>query len=425
MRHYSLYPIQCTLKETQLLREKADLQQAKFLMKKSIENFDNEFKFEAMRSANNPFYDKRNHVEYLIRSLDLYAQLLNETKSENPTVIIKELLEKSIHLAKEHELNLSSEKMSLISNSFYSLGKFADEKYQSICEHMKSTSFEEHTELMRQFQLERTRVSIVEPNSYFNLILHKQFEQDKAELRGLFALKMDYLCKSAEAYLYCLEFGTGGREVSVNHQNICVFRVVSLWTQNCQNEELNQIVKERIFKVATYKFYTLLHQLAARLSFSDKDSGKDTNSEGLFQSVLIELVVRIALDHPYHMLPIILQFSNSHKDQLINEKSSSTSSAKESGRSRLKETDSESEGSEKKFLLAEGRVRTANYIISLLKTKNDKIKMIIESMQIVCDAYIELANTIGLCLKFHYIYWHNIYYLTKKIYFLTKKRSKT
>jgi len=118
--------------------------------------------------------------------------------------------------------------------------------------------------------------------------------------------------------------------------------------------------------------------------------------EELFQSVLVELVVQIALEHPYHMLPIILQFSNSHKDQLIGEKAGSGSSTRTSARSRLKETDSESEGSERQFMLAEGRVNTANYVIGLLKSKSDRTKMIIESMQIVCDAYIELANTIGL-----------------------------
>lgn len=139
MRKFSFYPIQCALKESQLLREKLDLQRAKFIIKKSIDNFEQEFHRESVSNSTNLLYDKKNHVEYLISSLDLYAQLLNETKSENPTVIIRDLLEKSIVIAKEHELNLNSDKMNLISNSFYSLGKFADEKYKSICEHMKST----------------------------------------------------------------------------------------------------------------------------------------------------------------------------------------------------------------------------------------------------------------------------------------------
>ena len=130
---------------------------------------------------------------------------------------------------------------------------------------------------MRQFQLERSRVQIVEPNSYFNLILRKQFEQDKEEIRRLLAQRMDYLCKAIEAYLFCLQYGgkhttknNATAETHLDHQNICVFRLISLWTQNCDNMELNEIVKERIFKVGTHKFHTLLHQLAARMSLQNR-----------------------------------------------------------------------------------------------------------------------------------------------------------
>ncbi len=139
MKNYTLYPIQCALKESQLLKEKCNLQRAKFIIKESIEGFDAELKAVSVRNTANPLYDKRSHVGYLVQSMDLYAQLLNETKSENPTVIIRDLLERSILMAREHGLNTSQDKMDLIANSFYSLGKFADEKYQSICGHMKST----------------------------------------------------------------------------------------------------------------------------------------------------------------------------------------------------------------------------------------------------------------------------------------------
>lgn len=139
MRKFTLYPIQCALKESQLLKEKFDLQRAKFIIKKAIDNFDEELSFVSAKHASNTIYNKKDHYEYLMRSMDLYAKLLNETKSENPTVIIKDLLEKSILIAKEQRLNLNRDKMNLIANSFYSLGKFADEKYQSICEHIQST----------------------------------------------------------------------------------------------------------------------------------------------------------------------------------------------------------------------------------------------------------------------------------------------
>ena len=245
---------------------------------------------------------------------------------------------------------------------------------------------------MRQFQIEKTRVSIVEPNSYFNMILHKQFEIDKAEIQAIFSDKIDYLCKSIEAYLYCLEFG--GK--SMNHQNICIFRLVSLWTQNCQNNDLNEIVKDHIFKIGTHRFHTLLHQLAARMSLKNSVCNPDdpeAENEIFFQKVLIELIVKIAHDHPHHMLPIILQFANSHKDQIIIDSIKKVSNEKSRRKTIVKDSDDELEA-DNKFLLAEDRVKTANYVIELLKSKDQKIKSIITSMQTVCDAYIELANTV-------------------------------
>ena len=146
----------------------------------------------------------------------------------------------------------------------------------------------------------------------FNVILHKQFEIDKEEMSKLFEDKEEYLCKSVEAYLYCLELGlqnTGFDEIKP------IFRFVSLWTQNSKNIKVNQIVKEKIFKIATFKFCVLMHQLAARMSLKNcqKIDMTEAIDEALFQSILIEVIVKIAQEHPYQMLPIILAFSNAHK----------------------------------------------------------------------------------------------------------------
>ena len=156
----------------------------------------------------------------------------------------------------------------------------------------------------------------------FNVILHKQFEIDKEEMSKLFEDKDEYLCKSVEAYLYCLELGlqnTGFDEIKP------IFRLVSLWTQNSKNLKVNQIVKEKIFKIATFKFCVLMHQLAARMSLKNcqqidvttRPTSAETVDEALFQSILFELIVKISQEHPYQMLPIILAFSNAHKVNLF------------------------------------------------------------------------------------------------------------
>lgn len=346
--------LKLNLRHAQLLRNMNDLKKAKFLLKNSIESF-----------------EPGGNVEAYIESLNLYAKILNDTKSENPSKIIKDYLEKSISCIDKSQLAQDASKIELISNTFHSLAAFADVQYKNVCEYVKSKQFEEHAELMRKFQQESTKIKVIEPNSYFNLLLHKQYDLDREEMRSLMENRESYLLKSIEYYLKCLQLG------SSNYENTSVFRVVSLWTENCTNANVNRIVEENIFKIATHKFYILLHQLAARMSLKELD-GKESDSNGLncmhFQTLLIRLLVNISADHPHHCLPVLFAFVNSHKDLL------------------LTMNNNKSEESLNKYLMTEDRVNTANHIIGKLKAKSSKMKEIIDSMSAVCDAYIELAN---------------------------------
>ena len=161
-------------------------------------------------------------------------------------------------------------------------------------------------------------------------------------------------------------------------QNTCVFRFVSLWTQNSSNKELNKKVQPKLPKIGTYKFRILLHQLAARMSHKDLTG---SNEQQLFQTNLIELITKIALDHPYHVLPIILAFANSHNDLTLS-----------GGVLNNRDSKSSKNDAQTKKILIEDRVNTANYLIESIKRRNTSLKAIIESTQQVCDAYIELAN---------------------------------
>lgn len=314
--------------------------------------------------------------------------MLNESKSENPSVIIRDLLEKSVVYINKYNLYSSPEKLNLIFDSFYSLAKFADTQYQSICEYIKSKSFEEHSELMRKFQIESTKTKVIEPNSHFNFILNKQYDIDREDIKALLESKEDYLCKSIKYYLYCLELGSNKQQ-----DNYSIFRLVSLWTQNSSNYNANKTVEEKIFKISTYKFYILIHQLAARMSLKSQNSNStqsfecnsnnsnsqsnDDLSEQLFQKILIKLITNISHDHPHHCLPILFAFSNSHKDYLMTNSSSKSDTSK---------------SDVKNYLLTEDRVNTANSILNSLKTNSDKLNTIIESMSQLCESYIELAN---------------------------------
>ena len=311
-----------------------------------------------------------------------------------------------------------------ISNTYLQFGKFSDIQYQNITEFLNSTSFEEHRELMKKLQAEKLRVQVVEPNNYLKTLIGKQQDIDQEEIKNLLNDQENYLCKAIENFLEYLRFGDDftdpfqtqpenlKEETNFKNQQqvFATFRLVSLWTQNIKNLKVNQTIKQKIFEISTYKFCILMHQLSARMSLkslsnSPKTSGikqannrpvhNENDPESLFQSILIELIVNLAKDHPHHVLPLIFAFSNSHKDYLIMA-NAQNSTTKNSG-TRVKKIHKSSEDSEendvKNFLMTEDRVNTANYILNVLKQKNEKLHRMIESMNLLCEAYIELANT--------------------------------
>jgi hypothetical protein len=369
MRKWCKDELRCDLNEAQILYAQANLKKAKFVMKSSLEKFETSIKNDGCLSSSKKL---NSSIEYLIKSFDFYAKLLNENKFENPTVIINNYLEKSIDYINKTELK--STKCRFVCKAFLSLGKFADRQYQNMCEYIKSTAFEQHAELMKKFQAEKACAQIVEPNSYFNLILNKQIQIDREEIKTLIDDQDLFLCKSIENYVQFLQMDNSNSE----EESFCIFRLVSLWMQNSKNSNVNETIKEKMLNIGTYKFIPLMHQLAARMSLSTMN--EKTNNEHLFQSILITLLLNIADDHPHHMLPIILAFYNSHKDILL---------ANKVEKNNTERADKEIND----FLTNEDRVNTAHFILNQLKLKSVKKKEVIEMMSTLCDAYIELANT--------------------------------
>jgi ataxia telangiectasia mutated family protein len=143
-----------------------------------------------------------------------------------------------------------------------------------------------------------------------------------------------------------------------------------------------------------------MHQMAARMSLKGLNSyqqsiNKENNEEDkielkaaeLFQKCLIDLILKIAQEHPHHSLSILFAFANSNKDYLI--QNTTTVAAN----SNAKKRNSDSNSSEMNtYLMTEDRVNTASFILNRLKLKSENLKSIIDQMSTLFDAYIELAN---------------------------------
>jgi ataxia telangiectasia mutated family protein len=374
------------------------LKKSKFLLKKSIEEFDSVFQKDLNTQS------KEHSIGYYLKSIDLYAHLLNETKSENPIVIMRDLLGKSMEYIERFGLSNKPGKMDLVVNAFHSLAKFADVQYQSTCEFIKSKSVGEHSEVIKQLQIEKNKTKSIEPEGHFYRVLNNQHKMDSEEMNELQGDKEEYLWGAVRNYLNCLELGQKVYESAndtLQTGNSCIFRLVSLWTENSCDSEVNKIIEDKIYRISTYKFLPLMHQISARISLKalsaspppkSLDSSLDEQSdERAFQNIFISLITNISQDHPHHALPVLFAFLNSNKDYLISNANAAGSST--TSRSRALE----SEKNMHNYLMTEDRVATASYIINGIKYNQSeqgaRLKGIIEAMATLCDAYIELANT--------------------------------
>ncbi|KAK3990245.1 Serine/threonine-protein kinase tel1 [Cladorrhinum sp. PSN332] len=107
-------------------------------------------------------------------------------------------------------------------------------------------------------------------------------ELDQQELRRVEQTRAEFVRLSLENYLLSLA-------ASDEHNNDAL-RFTALWLDRAEEGATNEAVKKYIGKVPTRKFAPLMNQLSSRLQ----------DQTALFQKVLIDLIYRICVDHPYH-----------------------------------------------------------------------------------------------------------------------------
>lgn len=144
-------------------------------------------------------------------ALCLYGSWLAETRSENPSVIMKKYLEKSVELMGEVH---TSSGLSVVVESYLTLGRYADGQYQRINRQMKSSTFEAKKQLLSKSKRELRRLeSELGPearsrNRHYRTLL-AQSEEDEMAMQSLLSDKESFLCKALENYIHCLRAGVG------------------------------------------------------------------------------------------------------------------------------------------------------------------------------------------------------------------------
>lgn len=339
--------LQIDVEESMLLWERGEHTIAKHLMKTVIKHLERK----------HSIGEGDQITELYSMALNAYGNWLAETRTENPRIIIESYLEKAVSLLQAS----TSQNSSVPLDAFISLACYSHTQYINTTKYMESTTFEAKKELLLKAQHEVQELkSLNKKDSCVRLMrtLERQSAIDEAEVLATQEDCNQFLKRAVVNFIKCLRYG--------DSHDLHIFTLISLWFENAHSDELIHLLQKKgLNRVKTSKFLPLMYQLAARMGCEETP----------FYITLNKIIEQVTQDHPHHSLHIVMALANANKDDDY---------LQTSGRHEKKENANEN------ITNSQDRAKAAKKIIQTLCTT--KIAQNVRGMEMLCEAYIELAN---------------------------------
>ncbi|XP_039291235.1 serine-protein kinase ATM isoform X2 [Nilaparvata lugens] len=272
----------------------------------------------------------------LSEALRTYGTWMADTKFEKGRDIIQNYFKPALEAASNWD---SEDRIAAMS----CLARYSDLEYQAVSKYTKSIEFQKRIEKARKAEIDANQLISVAKRA--SILLKNQSIFDETEIATIKKNQEENLFYSIEFYCKCLLVGE-----AEDHR---MFRVISLWLENKNNDRLTEIMDQFITKIALYKLLSVLPQLAAHITVHNNK----------FSKMLLNLFERCAIEHPHHVIPLILSLENSY---------SGTKEAEDPNRKN------------------EPRVAAARIILKRI-LENSSTNEIVTGMKKLSNAYIQLA----------------------------------
>ncbi|CAN1347706.1 Serine/threonine-protein kinase ATM [Linum perenne] len=290
----------------------------------------------------------------------LVGKWLAETRSSSSRTILEKYLKPAVSLAEDHKCTnkKSTERQS---QAHFHLAHYADALFRSYDERLTSSEWQaamrlrKHKTLELEALVKRFKSSAKGVKVDYQLKiqeLQKQLAMDKEEAEKLQDDRDNFLSLSLEGYKRCLVIGD-------KYDVRVVFRLISLWFSMSSRENVVSNMQQVIHEVQSYKFIPLVYQIASRMG-----SSKDNMGPRGFQSALVSLVKKMAIDHPYHTVYQLLALANGDR---IKDKQRNRSS----------------------FVVDVDKILAAKHLLEELLSYHGQV---IRQMKQMVDIYIKLAE---------------------------------
>ena len=193
----------------------------------------------------------------------------------------------------------------------------------------------------------------------YKTTLSRELESDKKERKSVENSVSVYLLNAVTKFSAVLQ-------ASPLPEIETVFKIVNLWFTNSHVDDVNNIMTKLVTKSVSYKFIPLIYQIFSRIGMSASRTPNKGKGKHDFQTNLIDLVIRMASDHPYHTLPQLFALAN--EDNLGNY----TGAA------------------QYRSHVSNHRINAVNNVLERLRSIDD-LTLIVDSHQALLAAYNDLA----------------------------------
>ncbi|KAM7277000.1 hypothetical protein ACFE04_018866 [Oxalis oulophora] len=249
---------------------------------------------------NYQFNDEASDVHRLV------GKWLGETRSSDSRTILDKYLKPAVSLAED--CNTTSKKtIERQCQTLFHLAHYTDALFKSYEERLSSTEWKaamrlrKHKTIELEALIRRLKSTTKGDKTDYSMKiqeLQKQLSMYREEAEKLQADRDNFLDLALEGYKRCLVIGD-------KYDVRVVFRLVSLWFNLSNKQNVIKNMLDTVDEVQSYKFIPLVYQIASRLG-----SSKDGLGPHNFQSALVSLVRKMAMDHPYHTIFQLLALAN-------------------------------------------------------------------------------------------------------------------
>jgi len=299
--------------------------------------------------------------EYMAVSCSVLGEWIFECKYEKPSTIKQQYLDKSLRIIGNNPSTPQT-----LSKIYSTYAKFVDHMFEQM---IRSENLEQKEKLLNDMKADVEALTKLAMRNRDDMVvrslksLEQQYIVDQKEYEEVEKSRASFLLLAVENFLRCLQLD--------DRNDLCIFRICSLWLQYYMKvSDLSRLIASGLGKVPCHKFLPLIYQLAARAEHSEMRSPE----LACFQETLEKLLFRMASKHPFHCVYQILALKFG---TMIASKSAP------SKRKLIFSTET----------LEVRRAAAAGSLIVKLKSSEERVGKIVNAIEKLCEAYIEIADT--------------------------------